>query len=99
MRALAIALEDGFDDDHVIVRVDSQVVLDTEHVSTRYQIGLAKMFEVPVNPDEVRVEVRLPDRGMVGETKMNVAHSPNLRVSVESGEVAFNASDAPLFYA
>lgn len=99
MTALAIALETGFHDDHVMVIVEKKVVMDEEHLSTRYQLGLARMFQVPVNSGEARVEVRLPKHGIAGETVVDVARSRNLRISIESGVVYFTASDRPLFYA
>jgi hypothetical protein len=99
MISLAVALESGFEDDHVLVRVDDRLVLDEEHVSTRYQIGMARLFEVPITADEVRIEVRLPRRGLGGETVVRVNQSPSLRISVENGELVFNPTDAPLYYA
>jgi hypothetical protein len=99
MASLAVALESGFDDDHVLVKVSDRLVLDERHVSTRYQIGLARMLEVPVTADNVRIEVRLPSRGLTGETVVHMSRSTGLRVSVESGEVVFSPTDTPLYYA
>jgi hypothetical protein len=99
MGALAIALEAGFDDDHVIVQVDDRVVLDEDGVSTRYQIGLARMLEAPVTGGSVQVAVRLPERGLTGETTVEVDDTHSLRIWIENGELVFHASDTPPFYA
>ncbi len=99
MGPLAIGLESGFDDDHVVVEIDDRTVLDDAHVSTRYQVGFARMLEVPTDAAEVRVGVRLPSRRVAGETTVQVAECPTLRVSVENGEVVFSAGDTPLYYA
>jgi len=99
MGALAIALEAGFDDDHVIVHVDDRVVLDEDGVTTRYQIGLARMLEAPVTAGSVRVAVRLPERELAGETTVDADKTRSLRVWIENAEVIFHAGDAPLFYA
>jgi hypothetical protein len=99
MSFLAIALEGGFDDDHVVVRVNGHLVLDEEHVSTRYQIGVARRFEVPITADDLRIEVRLPDRGLTGGTVVDGNRFPSLRVSVENGEMVFRPTRGPLHYA
>lgn len=99
MGVLAIALEAGFDDDHVIVRVDDRVVLDEEGVTTRYQIGLARMLEAPVTAGSVQVAVQVPERELAGETTVDVDETRSLRVWIENAEVVFHASGAPLFYA
>ncbi|HEX6327264.1 MAG TPA: hypothetical protein VFZ72_11905 [Jiangellaceae bacterium] len=99
MGALAIALEAGFDDDHVIVHVDDRVVLDEDGVTTRYQIGLARMLEVPVTAGSVRVAVRLPERELAGETTVDAAETQSLRVSIENAALVFDAGGTPLFYA
>lgn len=99
MGALSIALEAGFDDDHVLVLVDERVVLDEDGVTTRYQIGLARMLETPVTTGTARVTVRLPERGLAGTTTVDVDENHSLRVSIENADVVFQAGDAPLFYA
>lgn len=99
MGVCAVALESGFDDDDVTVLVDDRVLLDEEHLSTRHQVGLAWMLEVPVEPDEGEA-VRLPNHGLAGETGVQVPRSPSLRISVETDYMAVSAAtqDIP-FYA
>ncbi|TDO31000.1 hypothetical protein EV643_13424 [Kribbella sp. VKM Ac-2527] len=98
MTTLAIALEDGFDDDHVVVRINDRVVFDEEHVSSRYH-SVAQMFDVPVTADEVRAAVQVPTRGLADETTLDVTRKPNLRISITAGDVVFDAGSAPLYYA
>ena len=100
MRALTIALEDGFVDDRVVVTVDGKVVLDEEHVRTRTQTGLARLVEArTAAAGESRVEVALPARGLTATVRADAARAPNVRVSVEGDRLTATASTGPLFYA
>src|SRR3954469_9385078 len=90
MTVLAIALEEGFDDDKIVVEVNDRVVFDEEHLSSRYQ-GVTRMFEVPAEGDDARVAVRVPSRGLAGETAVDLRRGPNLRISVQRDEVRFDA--------
>lgn len=98
MTTLAIALEGGFDDDQVVVEVNDQIVFDEDHISSRYQ-SVTRMFEVPVDADGARVTVQVPNRGLAGETLIDLLRGPNLRISLAGGEVLFDAGNAPLYYA
>jgi hypothetical protein len=99
VRTLTIALEDGFVDDHVIVRVDGTVVLDEEHVRTRTQTGLAQLVEVPAATADGRVEVTLPGRALSTTVDVDPRQAPNVRVSVRGGELVAGATATPLRYA
>jgi hypothetical protein len=98
MPRLAIALEDGFVDDHVVVAVDGRVVLDRHGIRTRTQLGLAWSTTVDA-PDRCRVEVRLPRRGRSAALDVDVRRTPNVRFSVTPDGLSADASDKPLFYA
>jgi hypothetical protein len=98
MPRLAIALEDGFVDDHVVVAVDGKVVLDERGVRTRTQLGLARSTTVDA-PDRCRVEVRLPGRGLSAALDVDVRRTPNVRFSVTPNGLSANATDKPLHYA
>ncbi|MDT0572521.1 hypothetical protein RM704_34530 [Streptomyces sp. DSM 3412] len=71
---LTIALEEGFEGQHVVVVVDGDVVLDDPEVRTRRQIGLARS-----------VPVRLPE----GEHAIGVLVDgvERLNIRVDSGAV------------
>ena len=60
---LSVALEEGFEDDAVVVEVNGRKVFEQDGVSTRTQIGLAVSFEVPIDQPDAVIEVRLPARG------------------------------------
>lgn len=56
---LTIALEEGFEGQHVVVAVDGEVVLDDPEVRTRRQIGLARSVPVPLPEGDHVIGVRV----------------------------------------
>lgn len=98
-QTLHIALQDGFDDEPVVVLVGGEEVLRRDAVRTDPRIGLAYAFEVPLHgPDAVTVEVRLPRRGVEGATEVVGATAVHLAVSVRDGALVFRTSEVPFGY-
>jgi hypothetical protein len=95
---LNIALEEGFEQDAVVVVVNGQEVFDGTDVSTRMQIGLADSFEVPIETDEAIVEVDVPSQGVTGRLETTVADRMHLGVSLQEGEIVFRTSKEPFGY-
>lgn len=115
MPDLHVALEEGFDADHVVVQVDQTIVFDEPAVSTRHQIGLAAAVDVPASPatpspaadpahqpaqEPARLlRIALPERGLATELPVNPAAAPFVRVSVVEGALQVSASADMPFYA
>jgi hypothetical protein len=95
---LSVALEEGFEDDAVVVEVNGRKVFEQDGVSTRTQIGLAVSFEVPIDQPDAVTEVRLPARGAAGQTRCTVVDRLYVGVSVQSGDVVFRTSEEPFGY-
>lgn len=97
-QVLHIALQDGFDDEPVIVRVGGAEVLRREDVRTDPRIGVAYAFDVPMPQGGATVDVELPRRGVLGSTRLESGAASHLGVSVRNGAVHFRASPAPFGY-
>jgi hypothetical protein len=95
---LNVALEEGFEQDAVVVVVNGQQVFDSGDVSTRMQIGLADSFEVAIEEEEAVVEVGVPSRGLTGRFETPVTDSVHLGVSVQEGDIVFRTSREPFGY-
>jgi hypothetical protein len=93
-----VALEEGFEDDTVIVEVNDRQVFEREGVSTRTQIGLATSFEVEVEEGEVVVAVRATSQGATGRIRHPVAGLLHVGVSVQGGDIVFRTSEEPFGY-
>ncbi|MBO0651368.1 hypothetical protein J1792_00680 [Streptomyces triculaminicus] len=92
MGALKIALEEGFDGQHVVVSVDGEVALDEPALRTRLQTGYARLLEIPasggtraleVSVDGVRRLSKDVDTESVGAVRVNRA--PDGRLTAVTG--------------
>ena len=98
MPQVTVSLEEGFAQDHVLVRVDGATAFEGTDVTTRMQTGLAAA--VPVDAaDASRLEVALPDRGLSRTIDLDGSATPFVRVSIVDGDVAVATTDQAPYYA
>ncbi len=60
MTQITIDLQEGFENDTVVIRMNGQEVLMHENVSTRLQIGLADRFELQLSQGSNMIDIELP---------------------------------------
>jgi hypothetical protein len=96
---LHIALEEGFFDEEVVVRVGGREAFRSEAVRTRLQIGLAASFSVDVEVSSVSVEIELPKRGVHHSETVAVDGPTWLGISLDDGDVVVRRSREPFGYA
>jgi hypothetical protein len=100
MAVLAIHLQEGFQDDAVIIRTDGRERARREHVTTRLLVGHAETVELESSaPGPVRLEVALPNRQIAGSTTLSASGDVFVGVNVEGGTVVFAVQDRPFTYA
>jgi hypothetical protein len=100
MTTLCIALQDGFEGELVVVKVDGKEVFKHDHVKTKHQIGKAASFEVDVKEGPARVEVSLPLKGLAKIIDLKVSGDVFLGVSLtENNKIKHNVSSEPFRYA
>ena len=97
MAALHVALEEGFEDDEVVVAVDGEELL-RQSLSTRMQLGLAKAVDAPVEPGPHTVAVSA--RGVSAEIAVEVEDELYLGISLSrSGDaIEHRVSPQPFGY-
>lgn len=95
---LSIALQEGFDGDHVVVRLGDEEVLNEAALTTDVRIGLATSLEATVAEYPVPVEVEVPSQGLRGQTTAEEGGPLHLGVSVVDGEIRFRWSEQPFGY-
>jgi len=99
MPTLHTALQEGFTDDEVILRIDGREVFHQSGVKTRLQIGLAATHEAQVTPGPVSVEVELPARRLARTLPLQVSEDTFLGVSLEAaGTLRHVISHEPFGY-
>ena len=99
MGNLHVALQDGFDNDTVEVRVDGLLVYQREAVTTMTQISLADAFDVEV-AGPVELEVSLPVREL--STVVSVPEQPGgafVAVSLVGDALVHRLAEEPFGYA
>lgn len=97
-RLLHVALQDGFDDEPVLVRVDGEEAYRVESVRTDYRISFADSFDRRVAAGEVLVEVGLPRRGLSDARRVDVGATPYVGVSRDGEEIRWRLSAEPFGY-
>jgi hypothetical protein len=98
-RVLTIALQDGFSDDAVTVRVDDRTVIDNQSMRTDQRIGLAYALDVPAVDGLVTVQVHLPGRDLQVTRDIDTRTSPFVGISLLDGELVVTTSQTPFGYA
>ena len=99
MTAIRIALQDGFDGDTVVVKVNGKEVFKQENVNTKRQIGKAASFEVEVAEGSANVEVSLPLKNLSETIACKVSGEVYLGVSVAEDKIEHRVSSEPFRYA
>jgi len=99
MADLRIALQDGFEGDTVVVKVNGQEVFKQENIKTKRQIGKAASFEVEVEKGSTNVEVSLPLKSLSETIAVKVSGETYLGVSVVKEKIEHRVSSEPFRYA
>ncbi len=99
MTAVRIALQDGFEDDTVVVKVNGKEVFRQENIKTKRQIGKAASFEVEVEEGTANVEVSLPLKNLSETIAVKVSGEAYLGVSVAENKIEHKVSSEPFRYA
>lgn len=98
MVLLRIDLQDGFEGDNVIVKINSNEVYRKEGVKTELTLGYADSLEVEVAEGLCRVEVALPEKGIAESISLNVFTPVYLGLSVSDGKIIQRLSETFFAY-
>jgi hypothetical protein len=101
MSTLHIYLEDGFENDTVVVRVNGREVFRKAGVRTRPEISLADLVEAEVDGGPTTVGVEIPTRGeQVTIHIEDAARTPYVHVSrARAGGITYQARQELLGHA
>lgn len=97
-RAVHMALQEGFREDTVIVRINGQEMRRKEGVSSDPRIGLAASFDLPLPEGPVKLEVELADRGLSNSVTVDFAGTAYVAISHVDGRIDFKVADSPFGY-
>jgi hypothetical protein len=105
MVLLNIDLQDGFQDDTVIVKANNNEVFREEKVKTDLRISLAKQLKPPINvtSGEVELQVTIPTKDLADSYKFIASSDIYIGISVvnpglKNEKIQFSISDEPFPY-
>lgn len=100
MATISLSLEEGFDNDHVVVTAGRRPVLDERGVSTRYQISLACLKEIEITEGEDELLIALPERGLEARVALGPSPPKHVRASVSrDGRSIATSTEDPVGFA
>jgi hypothetical protein len=82
-----VALQDGFDRDTVVIRVDGSEAYRGEQVTTRTQISHADDMQLEVPERPFALEVEVPDQGVRESLELDPRVQPNVALSLRDGQI------------
>ena len=98
MAQLHIALQEGFEDETVVIRVAGREVFRKDNVRTKLQIGFADSFEMDVEEGSMSIEINLPAKGLSKSTELQVSPMVYLGASLIAGTIEYRISREPFGY-
>jgi hypothetical protein len=82
-----VALQDGFDGDTVLIRVDGAEVYRGEELTTRTQISHAADTQLDVPDRPFTLEVDVPTRDVYEALPLDPHAQPNVALSLQDGRL------------
>lgn len=98
MAQLHVALQDGFEDETVVIRVAGREAFRKDNVRTKLQIGFAESFEMNVEEGSVNLETELPTKGLSKSIDLQVTNMVHVGVSLIAGQIKYRISQEPFGY-
>jgi hypothetical protein len=98
LTALQVHLQEGFQDDEVVLLVDGAERLHEREVTTKLLLGMADTKAVEVAPGRHEIEVRVPTRGLQDVINVTVASQPvQLGLSIQDERLAHIVQEGKSF--
>jgi hypothetical protein len=98
MVLLKIDLQDGFEGDLVVVRVNDKEIFRKEGIKTRLMLGYADSMETDAPLGQGRVEIALPQKNIRETISLNITAPVYLGLSVSNGKIVQRISQTIFAY-
>ena len=99
MATIRIALQDGFEDETVVISVNGKEVFNQANVKTKRQIGKAAACELKLEDGPADVEVSLPLKKLSDHIAVKISGDVYLGISLADGRIEHRISSEPFRYA
>ena len=98
MGTLNIDFQDGFSGDEVIAELNGNEVYHRTSLNTDYSIGLADSVQLDVASLPCELRIRLPKKDVRLLIKFAGELPLLIRISLQDGDLVWQASDTPYLY-
>ena len=98
MARLTIHLQNGFDDDEVVIRSGGEELLRRTGVKTRRVLGLAEHTGIDVPDGPRSLDISVPNRGLEKHLDLDVEGDVHVGVSVDGNGLRVITRDKPFGY-
>jgi hypothetical protein len=100
MAVLSIHLQEGFDDDTAVIRLNGAECARRAHLTTKRLLGYAEIVDLqkPAQAD-LRLELLLPERNLSASAAIPASGNSFVAANVVDGQVRIVVRDRPFSYA
>lgn len=98
MRKLFIHLQEGFDDDLVIIEINGEEKFHNEQVTTKLLLGYAEVVELLISEAVARIQILLPQKDLAQSIDLPQPADVHIGVSIINNQIAYQVSDQPFGY-
>ncbi len=98
MPSLHIDLQEGFEQDTVVIHVNGSEIFREDGVSTMLLLGFAQTLETPVSPGEVVIDIQVPSRSLESQIKLSIDADAFIGISITEHGIEHFISDTPFTY-
>ena len=98
MAIVEIHLQDGFEDDEVVVLMDGREVFSSDSVTSKALLGLAETITLEADTAGHEVTVELPRRGVSGNTSVPASERSYVGVTRQGDSLELIVTGEPFGY-
>jgi hypothetical protein len=95
---LFIHLQEGFDNDLVVIKVNGTEKFRRKQVTTKLLLGYAEVVELPVSETAAKVQISLPQKKLAQSIDLPQSADAHIAVSVVNNQITYQVSDQPFGY-
>lgn len=99
MPLLRIDLQEGFQNDTVVIRVKGKQVLRKAGLTTKLILGYAEALEIEVPEGSMNVRVLVPTRKLARTIPVRIPRDNHIGVSVQGDQIVYLFMDETMGYA
>jgi hypothetical protein len=98
MAKLSIHLQEGFDNDLVVIKVNGKGKFRNTQVTTKLLLGYAEVVELLVSETAAKVQISLPQKKLTQAVNIPLSADAHIAVSIVDNQIAYQVSDQPFGY-